>query len=130
MIALPFVVFGAEHVGQTLRGCFACLFSFSLCAETWSVESLSKALEARPEEDRARDAARQPAEVLVAAGIGRGTTVMDLASSGGWYAEVLSVAVGDEGTVYAQNAPEWLEWDNRRYDNDGLLVGSRTFAEK
>ncbi len=97
-------------------GVFACLVSFSLSAETWTVESLSEALEARSEEDRARDAARQPAEVLVAAGIERGMTVMDLASSGGWYTEVLSVGVGDAGTVYAQNAPEWLEWDDRRYD--------------
>ena len=52
----------------------------------------------------------------MAAGIERGMTVMDLASSGGWYSEVLSIAVGDEGRVYAQNAPEFLEWDNRRYD--------------
>lgn len=105
---------------RLFAGIFACLFSFSfsvsLSAATWTVESLAEALAERPEEDRARDAARQPADVLVAAGIERGMTVMDLASSGGWYAEVLSVAVGDEGTVYAQNAPEFLEWDNRRYD--------------
>ena len=66
---------------------FGCLFPFSLFAEAWTVESLSEALAVRSEEDRGRDAARQPAEVLVAAGIGRGMTVMDLASSGGWYAE-------------------------------------------
>ena len=103
-------------LARLFAGVFACLFSFSLYAETWTVESLSEALAARSEEDRGRDAARQPAEVLIAAGIELGMTVMDLASSGGWYAEVLSVAVGDEGTVYAQNAPEFLEWDNRRYD--------------
>ena len=103
-------------LARLFAGVVACLFSFNLSAATWTVESLSEALAERSEEDRARDAARQPADVLVAAGIERGMTVMDLASSGGWYAEVLSVAVGDEGTVYAQNAPEFLEWDDRRYD--------------
>lgn len=101
---------------RLFAGIFGCLLSFSLPAATWTVETLSAALAERSAEDRARDAARQPADVLVAAGIERGMTVMDLASSGGWYAEVLSVAVGDEGRVYAQNAPEFLEWDNRRYD--------------
>ena len=103
-------------LARLFAGVFACLFSFSLSAQTWTIESLTEALAARSEEDRGRDAARQPAEVLVAAGIERGMAVMDLASSGGWYTEVLSVAVGDEGTVFAQNAPEFLEWDNRRYD--------------
>ena len=114
-------------LAKLFAGILACLFSFSLSAATWTVESLSVALAKRSEEDRTRDAARQPAEVLVAAGIERGMTVMDLASSGGWYAEVLSVAVGDEGRVYAQNAPEFLEWDNRRYDKaiTARLAGGR-----
>ena len=106
---------------------FACLYSFSLFAETWTAESLSEALQARSEEDRGRDAARQPADVLVAAGIERGMTVMDLVSSGGWYAEVLSIAVGEEGRVYAQNPPEWLEWGDGRYDKaiTARLAGDR-----
>ncbi|MDE0065089.1 MAG: SAM-dependent methyltransferase [Gammaproteobacteria bacterium] len=114
-------------LARLFAGVFACLLPLSLSAATWTVESLAEALAERPAEDRARDTARQPAEVLVAAGIERGMTVMDLASSGGWYAEVLSVAVGDEGRVYAQNAPEFLEWDNRRYDKaiTARLAGGR-----
>ena len=94
---------------------FGCLSSFGLFAQAWTVESLSEALEARSEEDRGRDAARQPADVLVSTGIARGMTVMDLVSTGGWYTEVLSIAVGDEGVVYAQNRPAFLEFRDGFY---------------
>ncbi len=57
----------------------------------------------RPEGDKARDGARKPADVLEFLGITRGQTVMDVIASGGYYTEVLSIAVGPEGTVYAQN---------------------------
>ena len=70
----------------------------------------------RAEEDRARDAGRKPAEVLAWLGIGSGMTVMDLVASGGWYTEVLSIAVGPEGTVYAQNPPAFLQFRDGFYD--------------
>ena len=68
--------------------------------------SLAKALasEARPAEDRARDAGRKPAEVIAFLGIRPGMTVIDLIAAGGYYTEVLSVAVGPTGKVYAQNS--------------------------
>ena len=72
--------------------------------------------ETRPAEDRARDAGRKPAEVLAWLGIGQGMTVMDLVASGGWYTEVLSIAVGPEGKVYAQNPPMFLEFRDGYYD--------------
>ena len=74
------------------------------------------AAETRAEEDRARDAGRKPAEVLAWLGIGPGMTVMDLVASGGWYTEVLSIAVGPEGTVYAQNPPMILKFRDGMYD--------------
>lgn len=57
----------------------------------------------RSEEDRARDAGRKPAAVLEFLGIGPGMNVMDAIAAGGWYTEVLSVAVGPAGHVVAQN---------------------------
>jgi predicted methyltransferase len=57
----------------------------------------------RAEADRARDAGRKPAEVIAFLGIAPGMTVIDLIAAGGYYTEVLSVAVGPEGKVYAQN---------------------------
>lgn len=70
----------------------------------------------RSEADRERDAGRKPAEVLSFLGIGPGMTVMDLIASGGWYTEVLSVAVGPGGTVYAQNPPIMLNFRDGYYD--------------
>jgi predicted methyltransferase len=57
----------------------------------------------RPEEDRARDADRRPAEVLAFFGIGEGMRVADLQATLGYYTEILSSVVGPEGRVYAQN---------------------------
>jgi predicted methyltransferase len=75
--------------------------------ETPSVEAgpLASALTAdtRSAEDRARDAGRRPAEVVAFLGITPGMRVIDLIAAGGYYTEVLSLAVGPEGKVYAQN---------------------------
>ncbi len=57
--------------------------------------------------DSARDAGRKPVEVLDFLGIGPGMAVIDLMAASGWYTEVLSNAVGDDGSVVAQN-PEWI----------------------
>lgn len=70
----------------------------------------------RPDADKARDAARKPADVLHFLGVSAGQTVIDLMASGGYYTEVLSVAVGAEGTVYAQNPPSFLQWNDGLYD--------------
>ncbi|MYH14627.1 MAG: class I SAM-dependent methyltransferase [Gammaproteobacteria bacterium] len=73
-------------------------------------------LAARSPEDQVRDAGRKPAEVLDWLGIGPGMTVMDLVASGGWYTEVLSVAVGPKGLVYAQNPPMIYNFRDGFYD--------------
>ncbi len=74
----------------------------------------------RSEEDRARDAGRKPTEVVAFLGIKPGMTVMDLIASGGYYTEVLSVAVGPKGTVHAQNPKAFLEF--RDGANDKALT--------
>jgi predicted methyltransferase len=71
--------------------------------------SLAEQLMSRSEEDRARDEARKPAEVIAFLGIESGMTVLDLLAAGGWYTEVLATAVGPDGKVYAQNTPFLLE---------------------
>ncbi len=63
----------------------------------------------RPEEDRGRDGLRQPAEVLAFAGIEPGMFVLDLFSAGGYYVELLSRLVGENGEVWAQNPPQFYE---------------------
>ncbi|WP_339740305.1 hypothetical protein [uncultured Maricaulis sp.] len=61
----------------------------------------------RPEEDRLLDVDRHPAEVLAFAGLEHGWQVADIVPGGGYYARVLSAAVGEEGHVYAFN-PSWI----------------------
>ena len=57
----------------------------------------------RADADKARDAMRKPAEVVTFLGVASGMTVIDLIAASGYYTEVLSVAVGEKGKVYAQN---------------------------
>jgi len=66
--------------------------------------------EDRAESDRARDEGRRPADVVEFLGIGRGMHVIDLIAAGGYYTEVLSLAVGPEGQVVAQNPPSVLKF--------------------
>ena len=64
----------------------------------------------RAEADQARDEGRRPADVVEFLGIGEGMRVLDLIAAGGYYTEVLSLAVGDDGHVVAHNTPGVLEF--------------------
>ncbi len=64
----------------------------------------------RSEADQTRDAGRKPAAVIEFLRIAPGATVMDVIAAGGYYTEVLSVAVGGDGKVYAQNPPAVLKF--------------------
>ncbi len=74
----------------------------------------------RPEADRARDAGRKPALVLDFLGVEPGMKVIDWIAAGGYYTEVLSVAVGPKGVVYAQNPAAVLQY--RDGANDKALT--------
>lgn len=56
---------------------------------------------ARPEADRARDAARKPGQVLAWAGLRPGMKVVDLVPGQGYFTRIFSKAVGPTGKVYA-----------------------------
>ena len=73
-----------------------------------SVYEAAVASSARPELDRARDARRMPAAVLEFMGIGPGMTVLDMFTGGGYYAEIISGVVGEEGKVIAQSNQAYL----------------------
>jgi predicted methyltransferase len=95
---------------------FTALLAFSastgLLAAPDDVESLRSALSTtdRAESDRARDAGRKPADVVSFLGIAPGMTVIDLIAASGYYTEVLSIAVGPTGKVYAQNGALVLQF--------------------
>ncbi len=84
------------------------IFGLAVLVSTtsWSADHWA-ALDDRLAIDRERDVHRQPAAVLEFAGVQPGMTVIDVMAAGGWYSEVLSVAVGPTGVVYADN-PRWL----------------------
>lgn len=77
--------------------------------------SVAVARSTRPETDRERDALRRPAEVLSFVGIEPGMTVFELFSGGGYYTELLSGLVGDNGHVIAHNNAAYV-----RYTEDAL----------
>ena len=55
----------------------------------------------RPDADRARDAARKPAEIVAFAGVKPGDVVAEFLPGGGYYTRVISRTVGPNGHVYA-----------------------------
>jgi len=55
----------------------------------------------RPEADKARDAARKPAEIVAFAGVRPGDKVAEFLPGGGYYTRILARAVGPDGHVYA-----------------------------
>lgn len=58
---------------------------------------------ARPDKDRADDAARKPAAVLAFAGIAPGMTVLEMEAGSGYYTQMLSTLAGPSGHVIMQN---------------------------
>ncbi len=67
--------------------------------------------------DKGRDEQRKPAQVMAFAGLQPGMTVLDLFAGGGWYTELLSYVVGDDGKVLSHNTRFF--YDN--YD-DGTMA--------
>ena len=76
-----------------------------------SIDGLASALATggRSDAEKLRDVGRKPAEVIAFLGVEPGMTVIDLIAAGGYYTEVLSIAVGEKGKVYAQNPPTVLK---------------------
>ncbi|MGA0935884.1 MAG: methyltransferase domain-containing protein [Pseudohongiellaceae bacterium] len=74
--------------------------------------------ETRPEADKIRDGSRRPYQVMNELEVDAGMTVMDIGSGGGWYAWILSAAVGENGHVVAQFGPRALQRNNGQAQRD------------
>lgn len=79
----------------------------------------------RPAADKERDASRQPVQVLNFLGLEEGMTALDIMASTGWYTEVLSHAVGPNGTVLMQNSPQSLGMRNTEAGVQERLANNR-----
>jgi predicted methyltransferase len=75
-------------------------------------------LAARPDADKARDAARKPKESVQELGLQEGMTVVDVSAGGGWFTRVLSAAVGPKGKVIAQFGQGGLRNNNGQAQRD------------
>jgi len=71
----------------------------------------------RLDDDYARDVGRKPAEVLEFFGVGRGDTVLDMFSGGGYYTDLLAHVVGPEGRVVAQTNEAYRNFAGEEFEN-------------
>ena len=71
----------------------------------------------RPRADKQRDDRRQPLEVLKLFEVRPGMTIVDIMGGGGFYTELFSYLVGDNGKVYLQNNSLFL-----RFSTDDLVA--------
>lgn len=78
----------------------------------------------RLESDRQEDAWRKSGDVLTFLGARPGMRVIDYLAGGGYYSELLSYVVGDQGQVIAYNNPAYFKYSAdmpaKRYGNNRL----------
>lgn len=74
----------------------------------------------RPEKDKQRDHLRKPAEVLEFLGVTPGMEVMEIMAASGYYTELLSRVVGDNGKVYSQNNKMYYEFQSEKLIEERL----------
>jgi predicted methyltransferase len=93
----------------------ALAFSAVACAASQSSPDYAAVLmnPERPNNERALDEARKPAQVMAFYGVKRGDKVADLISGSGYYTAILSQIVGPEGLVYSANMSARKSWLNR-----------------
>jgi predicted methyltransferase len=95
---------------------FICVFSLASSAFAAVAPDFMDKLtaESRPLEDKVRDGARRPYQVMQLLGVSAGMTVLDVGAGGGWYTRVLSAATGPSGKVTAQFGPRALQREDGR----------------
>jgi predicted methyltransferase len=96
-----------------------CSFALMSSALAIAPDFLDKlAADSRPAEDKMRDGARRPYQVMELLGVEEGMTAIDVGAGGGWYTRVLSAAVGSTGKVISQVGPRALERENGKAARD------------
>lgn len=105
-------------------------------AETQAVsaDALAAAVanKARPEAARERDAGRKPAEILAFLGLEQGDAAVDVISGGGYWAEILARAVGENGSVTAFEPEQFYDaeaWSALSEREPGIAVERYPFEK-
>lgn len=105
LASVPLALNGGKAVSSIRRILVAAVCLVGIAGTAWAIapDFMDKLeAESRPAEDRMRDGARRPYQVMMLLGVEEGMTVVDVGAGGGWYTRVLSAAVGPSGTVLAQ----------------------------
>jgi len=85
----------------------------------------------RTDQDRRMDAARHPAEFLPFTGVRPGMQVLDVSAGGGYTSQLLALAVGPGGMVYAQREQPGAALTKRLDDHPqaNLVIVIRPFED-
>ena len=112
-----------------LGGCVVSGTAPSLSAEAMYQSAVSSAL--RTADDKRSDAYRKPLAFLAFAGVRPGMQVMDVSSGGGNTTQLLALAVGASGRVYAQGQAPRPALDKRLADNpqSNIVVVTRPYDD-
>jgi len=95
---------------KTLQRKLTLVSAVSLFAFSMPILASSVDLSNRSEADMKQDEGRKPAEIINFAGIKAGDKVLDLLAGGGYYSELLSRVVGEEGEVTLQIPKAYLKY--------------------
>jgi len=97
----PFLARIFSHKMAALAVAASCVISHA-----WAADPSAALLDSpvRNAKDQGQDASRKPLELLKFAQVAPGMQVLDVASGGGYTAQVLALAVGPTGKVWAQVA--------------------------
>jgi predicted methyltransferase len=96
--------------------------------------ALNMALEAQPDEVRARYNARHPAQTLAFFDVEPGMTVVEALPGGGWYTKILMPYLGEDGKIIGANYSDELyakfgfgdEWTAKRVADSAKWVETAT----
>lgn len=79
-----------------------CLFANQSIAQSAIQQAVLQAMQSdiRSEDDRIRDANRQPVEILEFFGLEQDMTVVELIPAGGWYTKILAPVLSENGKLY------------------------------
>lgn len=90
--------------------------------------ALMAAVDAQPDEVKARYDSRNPVETLTFFGIEPGMTVAEALPGGGWYTKILLPYLGSEGTLIGAHYPDAM-WSNFGWDADRVAARAKATAE-
>lgn len=93
------------------------------------IQLLDAALDAQPEEAKARYQYRNPKETLEFFGVAPGMTVVETLPGGGWYSKILIPYLGDEGTLIGADYSVDMWGNFGGFATEEFLEGKKTWPE-